>query len=139
MATRKIQVRLAVSFQELVQADSGQPFKQPVNEHFSNECQPSFPLGSTQDTGSTTTVLPAASGVTPSSFTVNLAQVAPTALDYLFATFDGPLSVKVGSTDIVPCQSVFVKDGPLPAGVTSVTFYNYGASPVNLTYCATGH
>lgn len=134
MATRKIQVRLSVSFQELVQADSGLPFKQPVNEHFSNENQPVFPLGSTQDTGSTTTVI-AASG----TLVLSTALIAPHALDYFYSTADGPYTVQAGAADVVPVNSIYVKDGPLAGGISSIAITNPGTVPINFTYIMTGH
>jgi len=70
---------------------------------------------------------------------LNVANLAPVALDYLFAKTDQPLTVQMGAADEVPMNAILVKDGALPAGVTSITFRNPGTVPANLTYCALGH
>lgn len=131
MATRKIEAKLSVCYQVLVQDDSGQPFNTRVNENYNNAGTPQAVVP-TQDQDSTTLIIPPTS-----TKTVDVSNLG--AIDYVYLKGDAAFTVKFGAADVIPVKGIFVKDGALPAGVTTVVIGNTSATPLNVTYSFLGH
>jgi hypothetical protein len=61
-------------------------------------------------------------------------------VDYLLFKADGAFSVRLGAADDVPVNNIFVKDGPLKAGVTQIVITNLSSTAaINLTYDILAH
>jgi hypothetical protein len=131
MANRKIEVRLSMNYQVLVQDDAGQPFNSRINENFNNSGT-STSVASKQDQDATTLTI-AAGG----NKTIDVSNLGT--LDYAFLKSDAPMTVQFGADAAIPVNSIFVKDGGFPVGITAVKVSNPGTSELHLTYSFTGH
>lgn len=132
MASRKIETKVSVSYQVLVQEDAGQSFGVKVSENFNNTGA-ARAIASTQDQDAATLIIPAAA-----EKTIDVSNLG--VIDYMFLKADGDFTVQFGAGDIIPVGRVFLKDGALPTGVTTITIGNLDTTKlINLTYSFLGH